>query len=756
MSVVAPPWLGLMRWSLAHAAGETHTDPHFLLVSGADEAWLLVVASQCAAQQLEPMARAVAVLCGAPPADVFAEASAADDDRVMRARAMSLPTGSGGSGGGVLLKEEHEFQAALLEDLRSRVEASPAHARAFLSLGALLPILGVAREGAAGAGLRWRAAALLGAVFQSQPAAQLAGLRAGAMAALAHLVRRHGGHGGGHGGGSGGHGGGGGGHGGGGGGGGGQSDDDDKVRLKAFNALSCLVRAGGACESAFLADLGAQTAALAAAEEDGGGVAAATAAAVAAVAAAETAAAAPIAGAPAAEEVVSGIGLLRELLQPEEPSLPIKSKALFCLQRLAFSSGARCIGECIARSVPSLLAALLREGESDPGDGALADVREKALAVLLQLLEGDADGSAGARAAIGSAELGVAATLAARIGALAALTGEEAEYATEELELARRLARQLEHGQQGADAEVAAAAAAVAAAAVSAAATAAAAPPPAPSSAAAAAHAAGGAVAAGSAAAAAATAAAGSDEALRAARRREHTVPNYIDITLARRSRCVTGRQVLTAEDRAQVEAIQEDIVRSQGVLGNNRQNGDWNRRCKSCTFLNKGEHPEEPDPIYSRAPRVLAKMLRFAMRAWEQERWSTRGAGRGGEEGAAAAAGETGGGSPPLAGVAGVRSLSIRNVEHWHYDVGGHLDNDTHHDGGSIVTIVCALDGGYDGGVFRTFEEDGTHLEHPMEAGDCVCFVSHKYHNVTRVTRGFRHSMVIELWEGKTSLHGR
>ena len=113
-------------------------------------------------------------------------------------------------------------------------------------------------------------------------------------------------------------------------------------------------------------------------------------------------------------------------------------------------------------------------------------------------------------------------------------------------------------------------------------------------------------------------------------------------------------------------------------------------------------------------------------------------------------------GGSPPLAGVGGVRSLSIRNVEHWHYDVGGHLDNDTHHDGGSIVTIVCALDGDYDGGVFRTFEEDGTHLEHPMEAGDCVCFVSHKYHNVTPVKAGRRRVMVIELWQGGSEHTGR
>ena len=38
----------------------------------------------------------------------------------------------------------------------------------------------------------------------------------------------------------------------------------------------------------------------------------------------------------------------------------------------------------------------------------------------------------------------------------------------------------------------------------------------------------------------------------------------------------------------------------------------------------------------------------------------------------------------------------------------------------------------------------------HQMETGDAVCFVmSHKYHNVTPITSGVRHSMVIELYVG-------
>ena len=186
---------------------------------------------------------------------------------------------------------------------------------------------------------------------------------------------------------------------------------------------------------------------------------------------------------------------------------------------------------------------------------------------------------------------------------------------------------------------------------------------------------------------------------------------------------------------------LQAAVVLEQGVLGNNEQNAT--RTCKACTFLNKGD----PDPIYSRAPRVLAKLLRFAMRAWEQEAWSTSGT---------AVVGDDSVGAPPLAGVAGVRSLSIRNVEHWHYDVGGCLDNDAHYDGGSIVTIVCALDPVHTGGVFRTLESDGSQLEHKLQPGDAVCFVSHKLHNVTPVLTGVRHSLVMELWEGGKALAGR
>jgi len=76
-----------------------------------------------------------------------------------------------------------------------------------------------------------------------------------------------------------------------------------------------------------------------------------------------------------------------------------------------------------------------------------------------------------------------------------------------------------------------------------------------------------------------------------------------------------------------------------------------------------------------------------------------------------------------------------------------------------SVLTLVVALNDpttDFDGGVFRTHEADGTQREHRLAPGDCLCLVSHKYHNVTPVTRGTRRSLVVELWEGGSRLHGR
>jgi len=220
-------------------------------------------------------------------------------------------------------------------------------------------------------------------------------------------------------------------------------------------------------------------------------------------------------------------------------------------------------------------------------------------------------------------------------------------------------------------------------------------------------------------------------------RGRESLVPNYIDVDAARQTRVVHRTGALTADDIAQILKVQGDIARKEQALENNPQNKQ--HLNKSCTFLNR---PPQ-DPLRTQAPQVLGKLLRAAVAAFDQGCWGHEGAGT-------ATSGQ--GCDGPLIGI-DVRKLSIRNVECWEYGVGGKLDNPLHFDAGSIVTIVAMLAEDFEGGTFRTFEPDETHLEHPMALGDVVCFVSHKYHNVTEVTRGLRKTLVIELWQGNLPL---
>ena len=56
-----------------------------------------------------------------------------------------------------------------------------------------------------------------------------------------------------------------------------------------------------------------------------------------------------------------------------------------------------------------------------------------------------------------------------------------------------------------------------------------------------------------------------------------------------------------------------------------------------------------------------------------------------------------------------------------------------------------------YSGGTFITCARDGEeHVEHHVARGDALLFFSEKMHNVTPVTAGVRHSLVMELWQGK------
>ena len=99
-----------------------------------------------------------------------------------------------------------------------------------------------------------------------------------------------------------------------------------------------------------------------------------------------------------------------------------------------------------------------------------------------------------------------------------------------------------------------------------------------------------------------------------------------------------------------------------------------------------------------------------------------------------------------------GVAGLRVRVVEHWHYETGGHLNDEYHYDGGSVLTIVVPLNEGYTGGELRTLEkDDGASLLYALAQGEGACLISHKYHSIMPVLTGVRESLVIELWQGQT-----
>jgi hypothetical protein len=209
-----------------------------------------------------------------------------------------------------------------------------------------------------------------------------------------------------------------------------------------------------------------------------------------------------------------------------------------------------------------------------------------------------------------------------------------------------------------------------------------------------------------------------------------------IEISTARASSVIKAYSLLSPSELESIESVRRSVMmdNNEYSLVNNPQN--VTHKFKAATFLNN-------PPLYAmckQAPGILGKLIRFAMRAWDEGDWS----------------GTSDSPGPLRAVTGGVPSLSIRVIEHWEYSVGGSLIDPYHYDIDSIVTIVVLLSDDFEGGVFRTYESDGSHLEHPMQEGDSICFVSHKYHNITPITRGIRKSLVIELWQGGCGHMGR
>lgn len=204
---------------------------------------------------------------------------------------------------------------------------------------------------------------------------------------------------------------------------------------------------------------------------------------------------------------------------------------------------------------------------------------------------------------------------------------------------------------------------------------------------------------------------------------------DFISVSQARESCVMHAPSLLSVHDIADVETVRCTIASLQSSLSNNPQNATHHH--KVATFMN---NPPEY-PLRAQAPHVVGKMVRFAMQAWKQANWS----------GDAVEPG-------PLYEVqGGVPALSVRVIEHWEYSVGGGLVDAEHYDVDSILTIVVLLSKAdeYAGGLFRTNEVGERHMIHEMNQGDAICFLSHKYHNITPLTWGCRKSLVMELWQG-------
>jgi len=211
---------------------------------------------------------------------------------------------------------------------------------------------------------------------------------------------------------------------------------------------------------------------------------------------------------------------------------------------------------------------------------------------------------------------------------------------------------------------------------------------------------------------------------------------DVIDVPIARASKVMHSVGLLNDMDLQTIESVRENVVSKESLMANNPENATHFQ--KENTFL----HMPPTYHAYHDAPNCVGKMLQFAAQAWEEADWS----------------GNTEKPGPLFAVKGGVPSLSIRVVEHWKYNVGGGLFDPLHYDTDSILTIVALLNDAeeFDGGCFRTNESDGSQLEHPLQKGDVICFISHKFHNITALTRGVRKSLVIELWQGGVGHRGR
>ena len=106
-----------------------------------------------------------------------------------------------------------------------------------------------------------------------------------------------------------------------------------------------------------------------------------------------------------------------------------------------------------------------------------------------------------------------------------------------------------------------------------------------------------------------------------------------------------------------------------------------------------------------------------------------------------------------PSAWPRSTRELRVRCIELHTYKEGGGLFLPSHRDNDSVLTLSARVseDGAFGGGRFVTYDR-GAPVAHRLDQGSAVLFPSEKLHNIERVSRGTRESLVIELWEGATT----
>jgi hypothetical protein len=102
---------------------------------------------------------------------------------------------------------------------------------------------------------------------------------------------------------------------------------------------------------------------------------------------------------------------------------------------------------------------------------------------------------------------------------------------------------------------------------------------------------------------------------------------------------------------------------------------------------------------------------------------------------------------------VADEASLAVRCVELHTYQVCACLMERDHKDSGSTLSMSVVLSdpSQLEGGKFLTWagKERDTPVVHECGRGDGVLFRSEDYHNVSKVTKGTRQTLVMELWAG-------